>query len=310
MRSIKTKPIVGLSALIIFLFSVTAFLLIDEKERELTHDIYIQARNFSELTTPKIVDLYKTYLAEGSFALFNREMVSDVFKKNTDVSLVRVVSFVGDIFFDSDTEKDRQYEGSVRKIEDNDLLARVKSVNPSFLIEQTARAVYLKKDQEGNYLALNENENPVPEISDTEKIVNITFPFENKFAVVFDVSYENLQARVRQTTERIVYLLVFGIMLGLAFGWYFATRITEPIKKLSLSAEIIGKGNFAERVNVKGRDEVAMLGMTFNKMAGELEQSIKAKIYQERVSKELELAAEIQRQILPKELPKFTSLDK
>ena len=40
MHSIKTKLIFALSSLIIFLFIITAFLLIDEKRNELSMDIY------------------------------------------------------------------------------------------------------------------------------------------------------------------------------------------------------------------------------------------------------------------------------
>ncbi|MEK9133103.1 MAG: hypothetical protein AAB606_05365 [Patescibacteria group bacterium] len=176
MHSIKTKLIVGLSVLVIFLFSVTAFLLINEKSKELSRDIYLKARAFSELTTPKIVDLYKTLLAEKSFVIFNRE-IKDVFGKNEDVAEIKVYSFAGNVFYDSSAERERSYEGAERKLDDLDVLARVRANLQSYLLE-SGRTVYLKKDADGNYVTVNENEKSVDVISDTDRIVNIISPLD------------------------------------------------------------------------------------------------------------------------------------
>ena len=130
MRSIKTKLILAISILVIFLFSITALLLIDEKRSELSQDIYSNARAFSELTSPRIIDLYESLLKEKSFVIFNRE-IKDVFKKNEDIAEISVYTFAGEVLYDSSQEKDRQYEGDKREIADPDLAARVKASLPS-----------------------------------------------------------------------------------------------------------------------------------------------------------------------------------
>lgn len=307
MRSIKTKLILALSILVIFLFSVTALLLIDEKRKELSRDIYLKARSFSELTTPKIVDLYESLLAEKSFVIFNRE-IKDIFRKDEDIAEIQLATYGGETVYDSTQERDRAYEGPARKIEDPDLFARVKASLPSYLLK-SGRTVYLKKNDEGAYVAVNENEKAISEIGDTDVIKNIVYPFQGNFSVIFDVSYENLRARVIRTTERIVLLLVFGVLLGLGFGWWFSQRITQPIEKLTEGALVLAKGDFQARVNVKTHDEVGTLADTFNKMAHDLEISTKAMIEKERLSKELEVAARIQKQILPDKLPQIPGLD-
>jgi HAMP domain-containing protein len=292
---------------VIFLFSVTALLLIDEKKKELSQDIYTKARSFGELTTPKIADLYSSLLAQNSFVLFNRE-IKDVFRKNEDISAIRVANYSGELLYDSVQEEQRAYSGPPRTLADRDLQARVQATLPSFLLE-SGRVVYLKKNEEGRYESVNENDKPISEISDTDAIVNIVSPFPPNFSVLFDVTYENLRSRVVRTTERIVLLLIFGILLGLGFGWYFSQRITEPIAKLTEGALILGKGDFKARVTVKTHDEVGILADTFNKMAQDLEISMKAMVYKERVAKELEVAARIQKQILPEKLPLISGLD-
>lgn len=307
MHSIKTKLIVAISVLVIFLFSITAFLLIDEKQKELSLDIYLKARSFSELTTPKIVDLYKTLLAEKGFFIFNREM-KDVFGKNEDIAQIKLYSFSGDILYDSEVERERPYEGDVRKIEDPDLAARVKTNLPSYLLE-SGRTVYLKKDSDGNYFYVNQNEKEIEPIGDTDRILNIISPLDGKFVVQFDVSYGKLQERVSAMTKRIVLLLVFGVLLGLGFGWYFSSRITGPIEKLKGGALILAKGDFSARVVVQSKDEVGVLAETFNTMAGELEISTKALVEKEKMAKELELAAKIQKEILPAKFPQIPGFE-
>lgn len=307
MHSIKTKLILGLSVLVIFLFSVTALLLIDEKEKELSKDIYLRARSFSELTAAKIVDLNKNLLAEKSFFLFNKE-IKDIFQKDEDIAAIALYDYSGNVLYDSSVENERPYEGPRRRIPDPAVAARVKAGLPSYLLAD-ARTVFLKKDAQGAYGAVDENEKQITGIADKDVIKDIVYPMDGKYAVQFDVSYENLRSRVVRTTQRIVLLLIFGVLLGLGFGWYFSKRITDPLQKLTSGALILAKGDFKTRVNVKTKDEVGVLAETFNKMAQDLEASVKARIYEERVAKELEVAARIQKQILPAKMPEIAGLD-
>lgn len=307
MHSIKTKLIFAISILVIFLFSVTAVLLINEKKRELSRDIYVKARALSELTSPRVIDLYNSFLKEKSFVIFNRE-IKDVFNKNEDIAEIKLFSFSGEVLYDSFSERERQYEGDKRKISDPDLTARVKASLPSYLLE-SGRTIYLKKDAEGNYKSVNENEKEISGIEDKDRILNIIYPLSGKFAVEFDVTYKALQARVNRMTIRILLLLVFGVLLGLGFAWNFSGKITNPIEKLTSGAVNLGKGDLETRVKVETQDEVGVLAETFNKMAADLQVSTKALVYKERMAKELEVAANIQKQILPKTLPSISGLD-
>lgn len=307
MHSIKTKLAFFISIFVIFLFAVTAVLLINEKRQELSRDIYLRARAFSELTSAKIADLYTSLLAEKSFVIFNRD-IKDIFGKNEDMASIRLYSFAGDVLYDSDQEKDRAYEGRQRKISDADLQARVRASKPSYLLA-SGRTVYLKKNSDGTYLPVNENEKQIEDIEDADEIINIIYPLGGKYAVDFGVTYEKLKERILRTTQRIILLLVFGILVGLGFAVYFAGRITQPVEKLKTGALILAKGDFTARVNVKTQDEIGVLAETFNKMAADLEISTKAMVYKERVAKELEVAAKMQKQILPKVMPVIEGLD-
>lgn len=307
MYSIRVKLVLGISALIVILFTITAFLLINEKEREISHDIYTKARSFSELTAPTVADLYSSLLSQNSFVLFNRE-IKDIFRKDEDISAITLSSFSGEVLYNSAEEKDRAYEGEKRVLQDLSVLTRVKSSYPSYLLA-SGRTLYLKKDTEGLYISVDQNEKPVPDIADNDKIINLVYPLDGKYGVIYDVNYDNLRLRVLRTTERIILLLAFGILLGIGFGSFLSGRITNPIEKLRDGALQLAKGDFKTRVDVKTRDEVGVLAATFNKMAQDLEASTKALVFKERIAKELELAARIQSQILPTKLPVIEGLD-
>lgn len=317
MFSIKTKLSIGISILITLLFALAAYLLISEKRDELAHDIYINAQNFTELTSKRVTTLYETLLKEYSFVLFNREM-TDVFRKNTDVSAITLYTYSGTILYNSQTEKERQYAGAPRTVKDTSLLTRIRAQLPN-VSTTMGRTVYLKKSSSGVLMPVTEYETPTVDVGATEKnpkenasselVTSIVYPLDGKYAVEYILTYDNLEARVAHTTQRILLLALFGILIGLGAAVTYSEKLTKPILDLTANAEKLGSGDLKVRVTVTTNDEIGELGTTFNKMAGDLEVSTKAMIEREKLGRELELAAKIQRQIIPKEVPKIEGLE-
>ncbi len=307
-HSIKTKLVLTISALIIVLLSAAAIVLVGEKQKELTKDIFDRAHSFAELTAENIVGDYNLYLTQNSFVYFNRN-IQDTFARDVDVASIQVVGYGGNVVYDSATEKDKQYEGPDRTIKDQNLLEEVKSRNASVKTLDTNRVVYLKKNADGSFSAVDFNENPVKDLAPDEKIMYLVQPATNDFAVVYGITYQALQDRINQTTMRILLLAIFGVGVGILMAILYAGTITKPIEKLKEGAGIIATGKFDFRVDIKTKDELETLANSFNKMAADLEVSTKALVYKERVAKELELAGKIQKQLLPKQMPKVPGLD-
>ena len=73
--------------------------------------------------------------------------------------------------------------------------------------------------------------------------------------------------------------LIWGGLLAIAIAiiitFFFSQRITSPIRTLSRTAKLLGKGDFSQRVYIKSRDEVGELAETFNTMASDLERTEK-----------------------------------
>lgn len=308
MHSLKTKLIAWISVLIIILFGISAWLFLGEKQRELTQDIFVNARSFAELTAGSVVADYKLYLPQESFVYFNREIKS-TFAKFQDLAGIKVISYKGELVYDSATEAEKQYLGATRMVVSEDLLKQVASRNPSVMTFDGKRVVYLKKNDDGSISYVDENEMPVLALGADEKIAYLVQPASNDYAVVYGITYENLQERVNQTIMRSLLLALFGVGTGILIAYFFAAGITKPLKELTAGAGIIAKGNFRHRVPVKTKDEIAVLAGAFNSMAQELEVSTKALIYKERVAKELEIAASIQKDLLPKVIPAISGLD-
>ena len=66
-------------------------------------------------------------------------------------------------------------------------------------------------------------------------------------------------------------LLLFAGGMAIALGYILTTALTERIRKLDQAAQTIGTGELDVRIPVDGKDEMAELAATFNKMAAKLE---------------------------------------
>ncbi len=81
-------------------------------------------------------------------------------------------------------------------------------------------------------------------------------------------------------------------------------RIARAARRLSTGFAEIEKGNFAHRASLKGHDQLAALVGGFNHMAERLSASVDAKAQQEALERELAVARDLQRRLLPP--PGFT----
>ena len=95
------------------------------------------------------------------------------------------------------------------------------------------------------------------------------------------------------TATLVVYLV------ALLVAALLVTRIARAARRLSHGFAEIEKGNFAVREKLRGRDQLAGLIGGFNEMAGHLEASVAARAEAEALGRELALARDLQRRLLP-----------
>ena len=92
------------------------------------------------------------------------------------------------------------------------------------------------------------------------------------------------------------------IFLVIVIAFTFSRTVTKPIKILSEGAKKLAEGQFDTRVDIRSRDEFGEMGRLFNSMGPQLREN-----YQMRQA--LELAMEVQQNLLPKSDPRIEGLD-
>ncbi len=91
----------------------------------------------------------------------------------------------------------------------------------------------------------------------------------------------------------VVYLLALVVASVLVF------RIARAARRLSHGFARIEKGDFGVREKLRGHDQLAGLVRSFNDMAGHLEASVAARAEAEALGRELAIARDLQRRLLP-----------
>ncbi len=304
-RSVKSQIIAATSVIILVILSANAYFILDQKRKEINFDIFQKAVSFAELTHERVVSNYELNYEQNAFANFNREL-AEVYNLNEDIDGLGIYNYSGEMLYESDEDA---FDG----LSDEEL-ERIQATFPSVLVKKSGRVAYLEKSDEGVRFT-NFNGKDVEPVTSADQIENIVFPFKDPnnalraYSIKYDVSYDALLARIIATTRNILLIAALGIIIAIFIGGVVAHRITKPIQKLKEGADKIGDGDLKTRIEVTSKSEVGQLANTFNQMAADLEKSTEELVEKEKLTRELELAGEIQQELLPKELPKISNLD-
>jgi sigma-B regulation protein RsbU (phosphoserine phosphatase) len=109
---------------------------------------------------------------------------------------------------------------------------------------------------------------------------------------------ENIESAKKFISILTAIITVLGVLLSFVLSLYFS----RPIRKLKEGTQAISNGNLEHRVKISRNDELGDLGLAFNQMAEGLKE-------RHRMRQSLELAMEIQQNLLPKDNPEVTGLD-
>lgn len=305
--SFRLKLVLSISLLIVAILTSTSFIFLKDKEKTLATEIFRDVVTFAELTSPKYLQAHDLYLQQEGFVYF-KSLVAPLTDSNREVKDVRLMSYDGEVLYDSATEKEAQYEGDKRVLADEQMLQQIQAFYPSiFTIDgQTA---YLKAQESGDLSGVDGNEQPIENFSLDTRILYLVQPVEGKKAVLYFLQYDRLEEDLSAMRWRIILLASLGIILSVLLAMLLADKFAKSIFKLAVGAEEIAKGNFKYQVDVKTGDELEVLASAFNKMALDLEKSTQAIIYKEKVAHEIKMAATIQQSILPKSIPQLPGLD-
>ena len=78
-------------------------------------------------------------------------------------------------------------------------------------------------------------------------------------------------ASVRDMRNQTFYISLLAAALALVIGFYFAQKLTRPVRELAAGAQRIAGGDFSQRVKVLAHTELGELGSSFNQMTDRIE---------------------------------------
>ncbi|MFL6260585.1 MAG: PP2C family protein-serine/threonine phosphatase [Thermoanaerobaculia bacterium] len=101
----------------------------------------------------------------------------------------------------------------------------------------------------------------------------------------------------------LVSFLLFDVYAAAALmAVFMIVGLSRAVNRLSRGTEAVRRGDFGVRIPVRRRDQVGDLQRSFNEMAGNLESLVATAAQKESLEKELELARNLQKSLLPSDL--------
>jgi serine phosphatase RsbU (regulator of sigma subunit) len=85
--------------------------------------------------------------------------------------------------------------------------------------------------------------------------------------------------------------------------------LSRAVNRMSQATDAVRQGDFAVRIPVRRQDQMGHLQRSFNEMAGNLETLVAAAAQKEILEKELELARDLQKSLIPRDLPSGERLE-
>jgi sigma-B regulation protein RsbU (phosphoserine phosphatase) len=127
-------------------------------------------------------------------------------------------------------------------------------------------------------------------------------------SAVFNRQTDDLQQGIE--TAVVAFAIVFLIVevISAIIGISMTRTITSAVHRLYEGTQKVMEGNFSHRIEVKGKDQLADLSNSFNRMAENLEKLLVVAKEKERLQSEVEIAREVQSQLYPRVVPQTRSL--
>ncbi|MBZ5491511.1 MAG: SpoIIE family protein phosphatase [Acidobacteriia bacterium] len=91
------------------------------------------------------------------------------------------------------------------------------------------------------------------------------------------------------------------VLVALLIGIGLTRKITYSVANLYRATQFINRGDFSHRIDVRAKDQLAALQVSFNSMTDNLQKLIAEQKEKERLQSELEIAHEVQAQLFPRE---------
>jgi phosphoserine phosphatase RsbU/P len=113
--------------------------------------------------------------------------------------------------------------------------------------------------------------------------------------------------RVLLSAIGIIFLLIW--IAAFITGVVLTRRITKAVADLYNATQYVQSGDFTHRVRIERRDQLGILGESFNQMTGSISGLIEEQKKRQRLENEISIAREVQNQLFPQELPHIPGVE-
>jgi phosphoserine phosphatase RsbU/P len=105
----------------------------------------------------------------------------------------------------------------------------------------------------------------------------------------------------------IVFLLIE--IAALITGVVMTRRITKAVSDLYQATQYVKAGDWTHRVRIERRDQLGVLGESFNDMTGSISGLLEEQKKRQRLENELSIASEVQNQLFPQKVPSVQGVE-
>jgi sigma-B regulation protein RsbU (phosphoserine phosphatase) len=134
---------------------------------------------------------------------------------------------------------------------------------------------------------------------------------DTRISAVLGTVFQNLEWAGTVLWAFVVVTIIFLLveLVSLIAGVQLSRSITGAVHDMYEATQHVKEGDFSYRIPVKGSDQLAELGASFNTMTENLGRLIIVAKEKERLESELAIAREVQNQLFPKDVPFTKTLE-
>ncbi|MBD3333241.1 SpoIIE family protein phosphatase [candidate division GN15 bacterium] len=122
-------------------------------------------------------------------------------------------------------------------------------------------------------------------------------------------SSAQLAGKLADARVRIVLLTTLLLLFGIAGIYVLSNYFVSPIVKITQRVRRFTRGDLETELPLEGAEEFFEISRAFNEMITRLSQDRKNIVAREKMAKEIEVASQIQKTLLPHELPEVPGLE-
>lgn len=106
-------------------------------------------------------------------------------------------------------------------------------------------------------------------------LLNLSRPIDkNTYFLIFHIKKSGITAIFRQYIQQFLGFFLIFLVVSTWLGKFFASKIVNPIRKISEKAQSIAYGDYGKRLNLKRSDEIGMLAHAIDVMSEKVENNL------------------------------------